>query len=101
MTNINAQEMLSRLQNGERLNVLDVRGKIEYHTYNIGGKNIPLADLKDNLKELEWNKTDEIIVICTAGLRSATAKSILELNGYNNIRNLADGLLALQKNQQK
>jgi rhodanese-related sulfurtransferase len=101
MTNINAQEMLFRLQNGERLNVLDVRGKIEYHTYNIGGKNIPLADLKDNLKDLEWNKTDEIIVICTAGLRSATAKSILELNGYNNIRNLADGLLALQKNQQK
>lgn len=101
MTNINSQEMLSRLQNSERLNVLDVRGKIEYHTYNIGGKNIPLADLKDNLKELEWNKTDEIIVICTAGLRSATAKSILELNGYNNIRNLADGLLALQKNQQK
>ena len=101
MTNINAQEMLFRLQNGERLNVLDVRGKIEYHTYNIGGKNIPLADLKDNLKDLEWNKTDEIIVICTAGLRSATAKSILELNGYNNIRNLAGGLLALQKNQQK
>jgi adenylyltransferase/sulfurtransferase len=101
MTNINAQEILSRLQNGERLNVLDVRGKIEYHTYNIGGKNIPLASLKDNLKELEWNKTDEIIVICKAGLRSATAKSILELNGYNNIRNLAGGLLSPQKNQQK
>jgi rhodanese-related sulfurtransferase len=99
MTNISAGEMLSRVQDGEQLNLLDVREKIEYHTYNIGGTNIPLPVLKDKLNELQWNKTDEIIVICKAGIRSATAKSILELNGYNNIRNLTGGLLALQKHQ--
>jgi rhodanese-related sulfurtransferase len=99
MTDIVAREMITRLKNGEQLNLLDVREKIEYHTYNIGGTNIPLPVLKDNLGELAWDKTDEIIVICKAGLRSATAKSILELNGYKNIRNLTGGLLAFQRDQ--
>jgi rhodanese-related sulfurtransferase len=101
MTDINAKEMLERLQNGEHLNLLDVRGEMEYHTFNIGGKNVPLPHLQNNLDDLDWNKNDEIIVICKAGLRSATAKSILELNGYRNIRNLTGGLIAFQKNQQK
>ena len=79
MTNINASEVLARLQNGEHLNLLDVRGEMEYHTFNIGGKNIPLPDLAENMDELDWNKNDEIIVICKAGLRSATAKSILDV----------------------
>jgi rhodanese-related sulfurtransferase len=101
MTDINAKEILERLQNGEHLNLLDVRGEMEYHTFNIGGKNVPLPHLQNNLEDLDWNKNDEIIVICKAGLRSATAKSILELNGYRNIRNLTGGLIAFQKNQQK
>ena len=100
MTDISAKEMLARFNNGEHLNLLDLRGEMEYHTLNIGGKNIPLPILPDNLDELDWNKTDEIIVICKAGLRSATAKSILTLNGYSNIRNLTGGLMALQKHQQ-
>lgn len=101
MTDINAKEILERLQNGEHLNLLDVRGEMEYHTFNIGGKNIPLPGLQNNLDDLDWNKDEEIIVICKVGLRSATAKSILELNGYRNIRNLTGGLIAFQKNQQK
>jgi rhodanese-related sulfurtransferase len=101
MTDISANEVLVRLKNGEHLNLLDVRGEMEYHTFNIGGKNIPLPGLQNNLGELDWNKPDAIIVICKIGLRSATAKSILELNGYENIRNLTGGLIAFQKNQQK
>jgi rhodanese-related sulfurtransferase len=101
MTDISAKELIVRMQNGEHFNFLDVRGKMEYHTFNIGGTNIPLPDLKDNLNKLAWNKNEEIIVICKAGLRSATAQSILELNGYKNIRNLTGGLIAWQKNQQK
>ncbi|MDO3625413.1 rhodanese-like domain-containing protein [Mucilaginibacter sp. BT774] len=101
MTDIDAKEVFVRLQNGEHLNLLDVRGEMEYHTFNIGGKNIPLPGLQENIDDLEWNKDDEIIVICKVGLRSATAKSILELKGYKNIRNLTGGLVAWQKNQSK
>ena len=99
MTDINAGELLERLQKKEPINVLDVRERIEYHTWNIGGINIPVSGLEHKLDGLEWNKEDEIIVVCRAGIRSATAKSILELNGYKNIRNLCGGLMALQKVQ--
>lgn len=100
MTDIDAKEVFVRLQNGEHLNLLDVRGEMEYHTFNIGGKNIPLLTLEQNIEDVQWNKNDEIIVICKVGLRSETAKSILELKGYKNIRNLIGGLIAWQKNQQ-
>jgi rhodanese-related sulfurtransferase len=99
MTDINAPELLERLQNKDAINVLDVREPIEYHTWNIGGLNIPVSGLELKLDDLDWDKNDEIIVVCRAGIRSATAKSILELNGYKNIRNLCGGLMALQKIQ--
>lgn len=99
MEQINASTLLTRLQKGEVLNLLDVREEIEYHTYNIGGKNVPLSVFIENVNRLGYNKTDEIIVICKAGLRSETAQSILLENGYENVINLTGGLIALHKLQ--
>ena len=97
MAPINATDFMTRLQNGETINVLDVREEIEYATFNIGGENIPLSILPDSLYKLTYNKTDEIVVICKIGLRSETAQSILQQNGYLNVRNLTGGIMALQK----
>lgn len=94
---INARELLNRLQKQEQLHLLDVREPIEFHTHNIGGVNLPLSKLETVMENLPWAKTDEIIVICQAGLRSETAQSILLQNGYNNVRNLTGGLLALRR----
>ncbi|WP_295767202.1 rhodanese-like domain-containing protein [uncultured Mucilaginibacter sp.] len=94
---IKANELLDRLKLGEALKVLDVREPIEYHTYNIGGTNISVGTLMDRLDELEWNEDDEIILVCKAGVRSRTAQSILQQNGYINTRNLTGGLTALQR----
>jgi rhodanese-related sulfurtransferase len=97
MSPINSKELLTRIQNGESLNLLDVRESIEYHTYNIGGTNMPLSTLNNNINQLGYNKTDEIIVICKVGLRSETATTTLIENGYQQARNLTGGLMALQK----
>ena len=97
MSPISDQELLTRIQNGEELNLLDVREEIEYHTYNIGGRNIPLSQFINNMDKLGYNKTDEIIVICKVGLRSETAWELLAQNGYLHARNLTGGLMALQK----
>jgi rhodanese-related sulfurtransferase len=97
---INVHELLTRLHNEENLNLLDVREEIEYHTYNIGGKNIPLSKLNANIHQLGYNKTDEIIVICKVGLRSETAQSILIEQGYQQVKNLTGGLMAIQKLKQ-
>ncbi|MEO3404737.1 rhodanese-like domain-containing protein [Mucilaginibacter sp. CAU 1740] len=94
---IKAQELTDRLSKGEQLNLIDVREAIEYHTYNIGGANVPLSKLDTAINGLPYNKTDEIIVICKVGLRSETAQGILQQHGYSNVRNLQGGLISLQK----
>ncbi|MDN3583059.1 rhodanese-like domain-containing protein [Mucilaginibacter flavus] len=94
---INATQLLERINSGEALNMIDVRGAIEYHTYNIGGVNIPLDKLTESIDDWDYNKTDELIVICKVGLRSATAQTLLLQNGYQNVKNLAGGLMAIQK----
>lgn len=97
MSQINAVQLQQRINNGERLNLLDVREVIEFHTYNIGGLNIPVSKLEDSVAKIAYNKTDEIIVICSAGIRSLTAQTILANIGYQNVVNLNGGLKALQK----
>ena len=99
MDQIDASSLLVRLNNGEFLNLLDVREEMEYHTFNIGGNNFPLSRFQQNIHQLSYNKTDEIIVICKVGLRSETAQNILLQNGYKNVKNLTGGLIALQKIQ--
>lgn len=94
---IKATELIERLNHGEALQLLDVREPIEFHTYNIGGSNIPVGQLIDRLDELEWGADDEIILVCKAGIRSRTAQSILQQNGYTNTRNLTGGLTAIQR----
>jgi rhodanese-related sulfurtransferase len=96
-SHINAAEMVTRMQKNETMHLLDVREAIEFHTYNIGGTNIPLGKLPGALPLKSLNLSDEIIVLCKVGLRSKTAQSILLQNGYTNVRNLTGGIIALQK----
>ena len=99
MSNITAAELAERLKNQTSPLLLDVREKLEYHTYNIGGINIPLGVLPARINELEHNKNNEIIVICKAGIRSRTAQKILQAAGFSGVKNLTGGLTALKKLQ--
>ena len=101
MAVINAEELAERINNGETLNLIDVREPLEYLTFNIGGSNLPISQLHDLSKVLPYDKTDELIVLCTVGKRSETACTILAEKGYKNVRNLAGGLVALQKTTHK
>ena len=101
MPDIDAATLSQRLTEAQALNLLDVREVLEYHTHNIGGLNVPLGQLPAAIDDLEWNKADEIIVICKMGLRSKTAKQILEQNGFSNVKNLEGGLMAIQKIKQR
>jgi rhodanese-related sulfurtransferase len=94
---IDAAKLQQRIQTGDTLNLLDVREAIEYHTFNIGGQHIPVSKLKQNINSINYNKTDEIIVICSAGIRSDAAQAILTEGGFQNVVNLKGGLKALQK----
>lgn len=66
--------------------IIDVRTKKEFTGGHIrGSKNIPLNSLSHNLKKL--NKHQTVITCCASGMRSASAKSILQANGFTEVYN--------------
>ncbi len=97
MANITVKELRERLAQHEPVQILDVREELEFYTFNIGGENIPLGKLTTVLEDLEWNTSEEIIVICQRGIRSETACRILAMAGFSNVRNLIGGLLEWRK----
>ena len=97
MADINVSELKSRLDAGEKLNIVDVREAWEYEEFNIGAQLIPLGELQMNLDQLEEYKDQELILHCRSGARSAAACSYLMGNGFTNVRNLTGGILAWQE----
>lgn len=94
---ISASDLKQRYANSEIVTILDVREQLEFNTFNIGGDNISLGVLLRTVDELYYNKQQEIIVVCQHGLRSETARRVLEQHGFMNVKNLSGGLLAWRK----
>lgn len=99
--NISAADFYLRVNTEESFIVIDVREPLEFTTFNIGGVNIPLGILIREVEDLDYEKDEEIVVVCQHGLRSETARRVMTQNGYKNVRNLAGGLIALQKQKIK
>ena len=67
--------------------ILDVRSTGEYSSGHINGSmNIAVNQLESNLHKLK-DKNVTIITCCASGMRSASAKNILENNGYQSVFN--------------
>ncbi|HEX3661318.1 MAG TPA: molybdopterin-synthase adenylyltransferase MoeB [Acidobacteriaceae bacterium] len=89
---ISVKELKQRLDQGEKVFVLDVREPWEYEVANIGGHLIPLNDLPRRVAEL--NPDQEIVVQCKSGGRSQRAAEFLARNGFDKVQNLTGGILA-------
>ncbi|OAQ40612.1 rhodanese [Pedobacter psychrophilus] len=98
MEDIFAEDFIKLRKLQPNLQIIDVREKLEFYTFNIGGINIPLGELPNAIKEdeLDIDQNKPIIVICQRGLRSKTAKIILQNAGFKKTQNLIGGLLKLQ-----
>ena len=80
-TKVDLKELLN---NGALL--LDVRTKGEFaegHANN--SKNIPLDELGNSLRN--FDKNQNIIVVCASGMRSSSAVSLMKRNGFVNCYN--------------
>jgi rhodanese-related sulfurtransferase len=95
--NITVTELKRRLDLHESVQIIDVREQLEFHTFNIGGENIPLGKLLAEVDEIEYEASREIIVVCQRGLRSETARRVLSSKGFTNVKNLTGGLMAWRK----
>lgn len=76
--------------------IIDVRSPAEYKGGHIKGSiNIPVDQLRNNLGKLK-DKNKTIITCCASGMRSASAKNILQAAGYLNVHN-GGGWYSLQQ----
>lgn len=98
MQNITAEELKSRLDAGEKLNIIDVREPHENAEFNIGGTLIPLGKVQTmQIEEIEDLKDEELIVYCRSGNRSGQACMFLDTLGFKNTKNLVGGMLGWQE----
>lgn len=66
--------------------ILDVRSPGEFkHGHIKQAINTPLPELSKHLSKFDKNSI--IITCCASGMRSASAKSILQSNGFSNVHN--------------
>lgn len=79
-----ATDYAALVKNGAQ--IIDVRTPDEFCGGHIKGSvNIPLDRLQQNLAKIKKNKP--VITCCASGMRSASAKSILQTNGYTEVFN--------------
>ena len=73
--------------------LIDVREEHELEICEIGGVNIPMGEVMDNLNKISKDK--QVIIHCRSGKRSAAVIQALETQlGYKNLYNLKGGILA-------
>ena len=98
MTTITVEELKKRMDAGEQLHIIDVREPAEYAEYNIGVQLIPLGKIMSmQIEEIEDLKTEEVIIHCRSGARSAQACMMLEQAGFTNTVNVTGGMVAWQQ----
>jgi len=89
---ISAKEVQQVLEQGQALNLIDVRDVDEVEAGHIPGIiHIPLGLLEFRMHELDKNKS--YVMICRSGGRSGRATQILESNGFD-VSNMVGGMLA-------
>ncbi len=89
-------EMKKLLDSEKPPYILDVRTPEEFDMMRIGiGETlIPLGELRQRLHERPQDKEREIVCYCKISLRGYEAQSLLEANGWNNVKVLEGGGMA-------
>jgi adenylyltransferase/sulfurtransferase len=89
---IQPAQLASRLEKGEKLEIIDVREPYEWEIGHIpGARLVPLNRIPEEIPRLD--KGRETILYCKVGGRSAYAAQQLADAGVTDVRNLAGGIL--------
>ncbi len=97
MPALSAEELAARLHDGEPPILLDVREPEEFVGdlgHIEGSLLVPLDALERRLPKLAGYADRDVVVICRAGARSASAGAILRRAGFVRVYNLRGGMLA-------
>jgi rhodanese-related sulfurtransferase len=92
---IEATELKRRLDHGEAMTIVDVRGPDEF-TGPLGhiasARNIPVAELANRLAELAGLEGEPIVLVCRTDKRSASAARTLRAAGFARVSVLRGGM---------
>ena len=92
---IEPKDLKRRLDGGEAVTVIDVRGPDEF-TGSLGhiasARNIPVAELDSRLAELAGLEQAPLVLVCRTDKRSATAARTLRAAGFTQITVLRRGM---------
>jgi adenylyltransferase/sulfurtransferase len=94
MPEISATELKARLENGDDIQLIDVREANEVAVAKLpNAVHIPLAQVINRMSEIDPNR--ETVVHCKMGGRSARAIQALQQSGFTgNLLNLKGGITA-------
>lgn len=93
MASVTTAELQERLRKSGKLTVIDVREPWEYQEGHIPGSlNRPLNQI--SAWTSEFQKDQEIFLVCRSGSRSASAYQYLASQGFTNLKNVTGGIIA-------
>jgi rhodanese-related sulfurtransferase len=92
---VEPNELKRRLDHGEGVTIVDVRGSDEFVGplgHIATARNIPVAELESRLGELAGLERGPIVLVCRTDKRSATAARTLRAAGFTQIDVLRRGM---------
>lgn len=93
---ISPLELKARLDQGDKVRIVDVREAGEWYMVHIPGSEcIPLRTLEARISDLDSDQ--DTVLVCRVGVRSARALDLLRKAGFTRLKNLRGGILAWAK----
>jgi rhodanese-related sulfurtransferase len=92
---IEVDELKRRLDRGDPVTVVDVRGPTEFTGplgHIVNARNIPITELDSRLAELSGLERAPIVLVCRTDKRSAAAAGTLRAAGFSQINVLRRGM---------
>lgn len=84
-------EKMMELKKKDKALILDVRSKEENELVNFNfASNIPINEIPDRKEEIPLDKT--IVIFCTSTTRATFVSLYLQLNGYKDVKILAENI---------
>lgn len=90
---ITPDELLARLNAGERITLVDIREPFEWHGTGVipGAQLIPMGAFAHGRFQ-EFAPERELVLVCAHGVRTATIAAALKLRGWQAARSLVGGM---------
>lgn len=90
---ITVKELKAMMDNGEDLQIIDVRESSEFAMCHICETLIPMNTIPDNVHQISRDK--KVVIYCRSGARSANVVGYLQrVYNFENLYNLKGGILA-------